>query len=87
MMSFLRRTWNDLLEFKLEILVVATVILAMLRFQMPSHELSWPGTYEAFAHLFVGGLIGAYLATRDITFMVLVGILTLVEVVAFFTLR
>lgn len=42
-------------------LVVCAAALGVGRFFVPSHELSLAGSYEAVAHLFVGGLIGAWL--------------------------
>lgn len=38
-------------------LVLATIVISVLRFFVPGHDLSWPGTYEAFAHILVGMLI------------------------------
>jgi hypothetical protein len=29
------------------------------------HAVSWQGSYEATAHIFVGGLLGAWLAIRE----------------------
>lgn len=66
-------------------LVLLSVVFGMLRFLMPNHALSLPGTYEAFAHLFLGGLLGAWLESRKYIYLVLVAILTGVELVAFFT--
>lgn len=37
--------------------VIASVVVGGLRFFVPSHDLSWPGSYEAIAHIFVGFLI------------------------------
>lgn len=56
------------------------------RFLIPTHALSPVGSYEAFAHLFVGGLLGAWLATRERPYLVIALALTAVEVLAFFTL-
>ncbi len=38
-------------------LVLGTFVVAALRFTVPGHGVSWPGTYEAFAHIWVGVLI------------------------------
>ncbi len=49
------------------ILLLTTLLIAGLRFvieprlNLPTSE----GSYEAFAHLFVGGLIGAWLVKRS----------------------
>jgi len=32
---------------------------------MPLHSVSLPGSYEAMAHIVVGGLIGAWLVNRE----------------------
>ena len=55
------------------------------RFFVPGHGLSLPGTYEAFAHLFVGGLIGGWVVCRKSWLLYVVGVMSLVELLAFFT--
>lgn len=37
---------------------LGSVVIAIGRFLVPGHGLSWSGTYEAFAHLWVGFLFG-----------------------------
>ncbi len=64
-------------------LTLLCMVFAMLRFTIQPHSLSWEGAYQAFAHLFVGGLAGAWLATKDRSYLILVVVLTLVEVWAF----
>jgi hypothetical protein len=66
------------------ILLVAALVFSVLRFFMPTHSLSFPGTYEAFAHLFLGGLIGAWAVSKEKFYMFLVVALSLVELAAFF---
>lgn len=39
------------------VVVALSVIVGILRFFVPSHNLSLPGTYEAFAHIAVGSLL------------------------------
>ncbi len=39
-------------------IIVISLLVAIGRFLIPGHDLSWPGTYEAFAHIWVGLLIG-----------------------------
>lgn len=68
-------------------LLIVAITFGIARFFMPTHALSGPGTYEAFAHLFLGGLIGAWLASKDWFYLALVIALTAVELVAFFSLR
>jgi hypothetical protein len=41
------------------LIVAVALVFAVARFFMPSHALSPAGSYEAFAHLFIGGLLGA----------------------------
>lgn len=36
---------------------LVTGIVGELRFYIPGHNLSWPGTYEAMAHIWVGILL------------------------------
>jgi hypothetical protein len=67
------------------VLLVVAVTFGVFRFTMPSHPLSLPGTYEAFAHLFLGGLIGAWLISKDRFYLLLILALSVVETVAFFT--
>jgi hypothetical protein len=62
---------------------LAALVLAVGRFFVPTRELSAAGSYQAFAHLFVGGLAGAWCASRRWVFLVLFVALTLVELVAF----
>ena len=66
------------------VLWAACLLLACARPFMPTHQLSLPGSYEAAAHLFVGGLIGAWLADRSRRhLLVMAGALTAVEVLVF----
>ncbi len=66
-------------------LIVIAVIFGVARFFMPSHALSAAGSYEAFAHLFLGGLIGAWVVSKERFYLFLILALSLVETVAFFT--
>lgn len=45
------------------IIVLLSILVALGRFFVPGHDLSWPGTYEAFAHIWVGYLL--CLSIRD----------------------
>lgn len=47
------------------VLVGLSLIFTVGRFFVPHQSPSLPGTYQAFAHLFVGGLLGAYFADRQ----------------------
>lgn len=73
-------------------LFLIALSLAVVRFMIPTHSLSLGGSYEAIAHLFVGGLIGIWLHSKDkfgedkwYGFVAL--LLTIIEVVAFFSRR
>lgn len=67
--------------------LVLTILLAVIvtggRFFVPGHNLSLAGSYEAFAHLFVGGLIGAWIVSRKAWMLWIVGIMSVVELAAF----
>jgi hypothetical protein len=58
--------------------------LAIGRFFVPTHGLSPAGSYEAVAHLVVGGLAGAWLVSKRWDYLGLLVGLTAVELVAFF---
>lgn len=47
------------------VVFLGSVAVAVGRFLVPGHGLSWPGSYEAFAHLWVGFLFGV-LAFRPV---------------------
>ena len=66
------------------IVIALAVVIGVARPFMPSHPVTWPGTYEAAAHLFVGGLCGAWLVKRETRYAVLVVVLSLVELIFFF---
>lgn len=38
-------------------LIVISVLVGLGRFLVPGHNLSWAGTYEAVAHIWVGVLL------------------------------
>ena len=38
-------------------LLLVSTLIAIGRFTVPGHGPSWPGTYEAFAHIWVGALL------------------------------
>lgn len=47
------------------IIVIISAIIGTIRFLIPGHELSWVGTYEAFAHIWVGMLIALIIWPPD----------------------
>ena len=61
-------------------LIVSTALaVGMVRPFLTSHPLSMEGSYEAFAHLFVGALIGAWLVKRERLYLGLIVALSIVE--------
>ena len=71
-------------QLQVIIIVLASVAIAMGRFTVPGHGLSWPGSYEAFAHIWVGILIAISFsrALRVPTLICLV-VITVLETVIF----
>lgn len=61
-------------------IIIAAVCVSAIRPWLPVHPASLAGSYEATAHLFVGGLIGAWLANRDKFNLWVAGGMSLVEV-------
>jgi uncharacterized membrane protein AbrB (regulator of aidB expression) len=66
-------------------LLLLTVLVALGRFLVPGHNATLPGTYEAFAHIWVGVLIGVSITRRDLRSLSigLMVILTIQETVMF----
>lgn len=64
-------------------LFLFAALLAYFRFHMSSHPVSIDGSYEAIAHLFVGGLLGAWLVSRKYFYLVLVVALSGFELFSF----
>jgi len=61
-------------------IIAIAVVLGVIRPFLSPHPVSMQGSYEAIAHLFVGGVIGAWLVTRA-RWLLVIGIgLTVVEV-------
>jgi hypothetical protein len=61
------------------LIVLIAIAVGIGRPFLSSHPLSLEGSYEAFAHLFVGGLIGAWLFKRQRLYLGLVIALSVVE--------
>lgn len=59
------------------------LLLATVRFFVPTHAISLAGGYEAVAHLFVGGLLGAYWASRKWNYLWMALAISGVELLAF----
>lgn len=67
------------MNIKHGLIALAALAVGIIRPFLTSHPLSAEGSYEAFAHLFVGGLIGAWLVTRERLYLRLVVGLSIVE--------
>lgn len=53
------------MEIQMVVLYVLCGIMAVLRFVLPAPGLDTADIYKDIAHLFVGGILGAALATRE----------------------
>ena len=61
-------------------IIAIAIVLGVIRPFLSPHPVSLQGSYEAVAHLFVGGVVGAWLVTRG-RWLLVIGIgLTVVEV-------
>jgi hypothetical protein len=70
------------------LLVFLSLVIGGLRFILPvSGQVVKADIYKDCAHLFVGGLFGAALATGDMEYWIMAVGLTLLEVVAFVVRR
>jgi hypothetical protein len=66
---------------KIAVIAIA-IVLAVARPFLAPHAVSLQGSYEALAHLFVGGVFGAWLVTKS-RWLLVIGIgLTVVEIVS-----
>lgn len=61
-------------------LTIGSIVIGVGRFLIPGHGLSWPGTYEAFAHIFVGVLL-TLAFMKDRFALACVVLITVLEVV------
>jgi hypothetical protein len=68
------------------LLIFVALAISVYRFMIPASHVSIEGSYQAIAHLFVGGLIGAALATSDkrarFQYYMLAIAMSIVEIVA-----
>lgn len=79
------------------LIVLASVAVAIGRFLIPGHDLSWAGTYEAMAHIWVGVLLvftcsepykmafrnGEKISVNRFTAIICLASITVLEVVMF----
>lgn len=69
------------------LLLLFACLLGIVRFAISPSELSFSGTYQAVAHIFVGGLLGAWLASRQRAYLWIVLGLSVLEVIAAISAR
>ena len=62
------------------VVIAAAVVLGIIRPFLSPHPVSMQGSYEAIAHMFVGGVIGAWLVTRAPWLLATAIVLAIVEV-------
>lgn len=65
------------------LILMAALAIGLVRPFLDSHPVSHAGSYEALAHLFVGGLFGAWLATRERIYLSIVLWLSALELICF----
>jgi hypothetical protein len=63
----------------------AGLFLGISRFVMPSHGIHTEDIFKDIAHLYVGGLFGAWFATKRKDYRNAAFLMTALEVIAFFT--
>ena len=61
-------------------IIAIAIVLGVIRPFLSPHPVSLQGSYEAIAHLFVGGVVGAWLVTKARCLLVIGIGLTVVEV-------
>jgi hypothetical protein len=64
------------------LVIVVVILIAIARPFMPSHPISLTGSYEALAHIVVGGLIGAWLVKRERWLLITALAFSAVEVIS-----
>lgn len=62
--------------------IAGAIVLGTIRPFLVPHPVSLQGSYEAIAHVFVGGIIGAWLVSRARWLLVIGIAITVVEVVS-----
>jgi hypothetical protein len=68
-------------------LIIISVLFGLGRFFIQGHDLSWPGTYEAFVHIWVGILlVFCFSKVKEVrwTSILSLTIITVLEVIMFF---
>lgn len=72
------------------LMVIISILFGLTRFIVPAGELTIPLTFQAFAHIWVGLLIGLALGVTALNWLnprvpsILLGALCVVELIAFF---
>lgn len=70
-------------ELLIFVIFFSAVAVAAGRLTVPGHGLSWPGSYEAFAHIWVGAMLVLALQKNKLALVLLIA-LTVFETVMFF---
>jgi hypothetical protein len=68
-------------------LIIISILFGLGRFFIQGHDVSWPGTYEAFAHIWVGILlVFCFSKVKEVrwTSILSLTIITVLEVIMFF---
>jgi hypothetical protein len=68
-------------------LIIISVLFGLGRFFIQGHDVSWPGTYEAFAHIWVGILlVFCFSKVKEVRWISILSltIITVLEAVMFF---
>jgi hypothetical protein len=63
------------------VVILVAIVIAVLRPFLPTHPVSLQGSYEAIAHMVVGGILGAWLVSRARWLLYTAIALSVVEVV------
>ena len=64
------------------LIVIGSVLVAAGRFTVPGHGASWPGSYEAVAHIWVGVLLAlGFIGDHKKAAWFALGLISVVEVV------
>lgn len=68
-------------------LIIISVLFGLGRFFIPGHDASWAGTYEAFAHIWVGVLlVFCFSKVKEVRWVSILSltIITILEAIMFF---
>jgi hypothetical protein len=70
--------------YKYLIVIYLALLVSILRFTLPvTGQINKQDIYKDLAHLFVGGVFGSAIETKDRWLWIIAGSLTVLEVIAF----